>query len=225
MSALEIVLVSVLGGLVLVAVFYLLVFHTNKNNRLEIFDVINENAKEAGIVFFGDSLTDFFPIQDFFPSHVIYNRGIAGDTTKDLLKRIDNVIAIRPSKIFIQIGTNDLGKGAKPLDIVRRIDKIYQLLTEALPNVEVIVISLYPVSHHKMWLSPIIAGIRSNKRIREVNYLLRDTCKNKDIKYIDLYAKLEDSKGRINRAYTLEGLHISGLGYRVISNEIRPYLD
>lgn len=224
MSPLEIVLVSVLGGLIIVAVFYLLVFHTNKNNRLQLFNVINQTAKKNAIVFFGDSLTDFFPIQDFFPDQVIYNRGIAGDTTKDLLQRLDNIIEIAPSKIFIQIGTNDLGKAKSPDKIVRNIVKLYQTLQDKIPGVKLYAISLYPVSHHKMWLSPIIAGIRSNKRIREVNFMLKRVCEEKNIPYIDLHSKLEDKKGRIHRHYTLEGLHISGLGYSVIAETLREYL-
>ena len=108
MTLLEIVLVSVLGALVIVAAIYLFVVHTNKINRLEIFEEVNEISKPGKIVFLGDSLIDFFPIQDFFPRVKIYNRGIAGDTTKDLLKRLDNVIELKPSKLFLQIGTNDL---------------------------------------------------------------------------------------------------------------------
>lgn len=224
MSPLEIVLVSVLGGLVLVAVFYLLVFHTNKNNRLETFKVINEEAKENAIIFFGDSLTDFYPIQDFFPTYTIYNRGIAGDTTKDLLRRLDNVVAIKPRKVFVQIGTNDLGKGAKPRQVIARIKMIYQHLQNEIPGVEIIAISLYPVSHHKMWLSPIIAGIRTNKKIRQTNVLLQALCAEMNIPYIDIHAQLVDSHGRIHKDFTLEGLHISGIGYGVISKILCDYV-
>ena len=92
MTALEIVLTSVLGALVLVAILYLFIFHTNAQNRLQLFEVTSPNAEPGATVFFGDSLTDFFPIQDFFPRIPIYNRGIAGNTTKDLLKRLQDVI-------------------------------------------------------------------------------------------------------------------------------------
>jgi len=224
MSALEIVLTSVLGGLVLVAVFYLLVFHTNKNNRLELFKVINDDAVLGAIVFFGDSLTDFFPIQDFFPNRTIYNRGIAGDTTKDLLKRIDNIIKIQPQKIFIQIGTNDLGKGVSIEKIMINIETIYTTLQKEIPNVKIIALSLYPVSHHKMWLSPVIAGIRSRKKIRKTNALIKDLCQKMNIPFIDLFSQLADQKGRLNQEYTLEGLHISGRGYAVIAQALKDYL-
>lgn len=224
MSALEIVLVSLLGGLILVFVFYLLIFHTNKNNRLETFAVINEDAKPNSIVFFGDSLTDFYPIQDFFPTFMIYNRGIAGDTTKDLLKRLHNIIAIKPRKIFIQIGTNDLGKNVKPIQIIANIKTIYTRLQNEVPGIEIIAISLYPVSHHKIWLSPFIAGIRTNKNIVKTNMMLKALCDEMGITYIDIHEKLSNKKGRLDSLYTLEGLHISGLGYAVISQALCDYV-
>lgn len=128
MSALEIVLISVLGALVIVVGLYLFLLKTNVINRQQLFHVINEKTTPHGIVFFGDSLTDFFPMQDFFPGYTIYNRGIAGDKTTDLLKRIDNVIAIKPRKIILQIGTNDLGKRIKPTKILTNINLIIDKL-------------------------------------------------------------------------------------------------
>lgn len=225
MTALEIVLISVLGALLIVATIYLFVFHTNKINRLQIFEEVNKDGIQGATVFFGDSLTDFFPVQDFFPNQTIYNRGIAGDKTSDLLKRIDNVIALKPHKVFLQIGTNDLGKNIKPRKIVDNIIKIHDQLKENVPHIEIYIISLYPVSHHRMWLSPIIAGLRSNKAIREVNFLLKMECTDRNIPYINLHEHLEDHKGRIKREYTLEGLHITGLGYSAIAEVLRPYVS
>lgn len=225
MSALEIVLISVLGALVIVVGLYLFLLKTNVVNRLQLFKVINNVALPDSIVFFGDSLTDFFPIQDFFPGTTIYNRGIAGDKTVDLLRRIDNVIAIKPRKIILQIGTNDLGKRAKPKTVIANINRIIDELQAGIPGVEIVVISLYPISHHRIWLSPIIAGLRSNKCINEVNRELEALCSQRQIPYLDLHSKLVDHKGRIHRDYTLEGLHISGLGYGVIADAIRPYID
>lgn len=224
MSALEIVLISVLGTLVLLVVLYYFLLTTNNQNRLQIFKVLNEDPIVDSIVFFGDSLTDFFPLQDFFPDQKIYNRGIAADTTKKLLKRIHNIIEIKPRKVFLQIGTNDLGKGIKVKKVVDNIIKICEILESEIPGVEVIVISLYPVSHRVIWLSPIISGLRTNNKIREVNHLLKEKCQEKGRKYLDIHQKLITAKGRLKKEYTIEGLHISGLGYKVIAEEIRPHL-
>lgn len=224
MTPLEIVLVSVLGALMIVAAIYLFVVHTNKINRLEIFEEVNEISKPGKIVFLGDSLIDFFPIQDFFPGVKIYNRGIAGDTTKDLLKRLDNVIELKPSKLFLQIGTNDLAKLIRPHKVVSNISKIINHLEENVPNIEIICISLFPVSYIKKWLSPLIVGARTNKKLLQTNELLKKLCEEKHIKYLDFYTLLADKKGRLNRLYTVEGLHVSGKGYAVIAKALLPYV-
>lgn len=224
MTALEIVLTSVLGALVLVAILYLFIFHTNAQNRLQLFEVTSPNAEPGATVFFGDSLTDFFPIQDFFPRIPIYNRGIAGNTTKDLLKRLQDVINLAPSRVFIQIGTNDLGKAKKNSNIVQNIETIIGRIKAALPETEIMIISLYPVSHHKMWVSPFIAGLRTNKKIKRINEKLQALAANYHLTYIDMFPLLVDKKGRLDKRYTLEGLHISGLGYSVIARELEKYL-
>src|SRR5690554_2982531 len=53
-----------------------------------VYDELNENAKHGSTVFLGDSLTDFYRTSEFFLNFNIYNRGIAGDSTDDILRRI-----------------------------------------------------------------------------------------------------------------------------------------
>ncbi|OQC10868.1 MAG: GDSL-like Lipase/Acylhydrolase [Tenericutes bacterium ADurb.Bin087] len=224
MSALEIVLVSLLGALIIFVAIYLFVVHTNAINRLEIFEEVNKNAKPGKIVFLGDSLTDFFPIQDFFPGVKIYNRGIAGDTTKDILKRIDNVVALQPRKLFLQIGTNDLAKASSPRKIINNVKKIVSTFKKEVLNIEIICLSLYPVSHTKKFLSPLIVGLRTNKKIQKTNELLVELCAAEGLKYLDFYTLLKDKKGRLDRHYTVEGLHISGKGYAVIAKALQSHL-
>lgn len=224
MSPLEIVLISVLSGLTFVVVVYLIVLNTNKENRRQVFEILNEDFVADSIVFLGDSLTDFFPLQDFFPQYLIYNRGIAGDTTKGVLNRISNIIQLQPKKIFLQIGTNDLGKSGNYKKIYERIEDIVTILLKNIKGVDLHIISLYPVSHKKTFVSPLIAGRRSNKKLIEINKLLITLCERDNLKYIDVYNNLIDEKGKMKLEYTIEGLHISGLGYRVIAEIIRPYL-
>lgn len=224
MSALEIVLVVVLSVTIVVVTFYLAFVQANKRQRYSFFEVLNKTAKPGSTVFLGDSLTDFFPVQDFFPERLIYNRGIAGDQTTGVLKRLPNVIAIQPKKVFLQIGTNDLGHHKPLKQVTQKVITIIETLQKEVPGVEIIVISLYPVSHHKMWLSPLIAGVRSNKRIREVNKEIKAYCEEHDLIYVDLFSLLIDEKGRLAKDYTLEGLHISARGYDVISKTLKPLL-
>lgn len=224
-SPLEVTLISVLAALVLVAVVYITLMTRNLRNRQQLFDVLTDEVIPGGITFVGDSITDFYPVQDFFQNRLIYNQGIAGDTTKGVLERMHKVYATKPSKIFLQIGTNDLGNLSSPRNIVKRISLIVQGIKENLPGSELFVISLYPVAHWKMWLSPIITGFRTKKKLQEVNKLLEEACQKEGVKFINIYPLLATAKGSMDHKNTLDGIHSSALGYRIVSCELAKYID
>ncbi len=225
MSPLEIVLISVLGALIGGMIIYILAVRTNRNIKLGYFESINKKPIQGQIVFFGDSLTDFFPIHEFFPNRTMYNRGIAADTTSQLLDRIDNVIALQPKIIFLQIGTNDLGKGKSPKFIVANILKIAARLQKDIPGVKLYVLSLYPINRSRKFLSFITCMLRTNKAIVKINQRLKAACESKNVPFIDIHPLLTDAKGKFAHDYTVEGLHLSGKGYEVIASVLRPYID
>lgn len=197
----------------------------SSENKRYVYSMLNKKAKHNSIVFLGDSLTDFYRIDEFFKKKYIYNRGIANNTTDDVLNRIfDNVIEINPRKVFLQIGTNDLGKKKSCDYIIKNIKKIIDILREQLPNVDINVISLYPVNAKAMFTSKISVGKRKNRDIELINNELMKLCKEMDLIYIDVYSSLIDETGVLKKEYTVEGLHISLLGYIKITEILTPYV-
>ena len=84
-----------------------------QNNKKENFVSLNQMAKKGEVLFVGSSLMEQFPIQEILMNHdmhlCIYNRGIGGYTTEDMLESMEEqIFALEPTKIFINIGTNDL---------------------------------------------------------------------------------------------------------------------
>lgn len=76
----------------------------------------NKYIKKGQILFVGSSLMEHFPIEEMQAvlslDRFIYNRGVGGITTKDLLSLMNECIfELEPSKIFINIGSNDIGGG------------------------------------------------------------------------------------------------------------------
>lgn len=93
------------------------IFKANmKRQQLETIDkynLLNTFARKGQILFTGSSLMEQFPINELFMTEgmdqIIYNRGVGGFTTDDMLEHMDTqIFAVEPSKIFINIGTNDI---------------------------------------------------------------------------------------------------------------------
>ena len=84
-----------------------------KQEKVERFRRLNAYVKPGQILFAGSSLMEQFPIyeflQDFDLPYTIYNRGVGGFTTRELLENMEPcVYALQPAHVFINIGTNDL---------------------------------------------------------------------------------------------------------------------
>lgn len=226
MSPLEIVLVSVLSVVVFGVILYFIimkVFDEFKANSVEDMQILNDYAEKGGIVFLGDSLTDFFPVSEFFPKLEIINRGIAGEQTKDVKARLADVLVLEPKVLFLQIGINDMSPNRK-LTAEKLSDDIIDI-AKAFVKSKVYVISLYPVNRVKMSVYRMICRHSNNKRISAVNELLKQKCEQNGIEFIDMYPELLDDKGNLDKEYTIEGLHLSIKGYTKVAHKLEPYLS
>ncbi len=63
------------------------------------------------VVFFGDSITDLWRLNEYFSDHDFVNRGINGQTTGELLGRMKaDVLNLQPAAVLILAGTDDLAR-------------------------------------------------------------------------------------------------------------------
>ena len=61
-------------------------------------------------VFYGDSITQAWPLHEFFPGVSILNRGIGGDNAVGLHLRLEtDVLRYRPERVFMMVGINGIG--------------------------------------------------------------------------------------------------------------------
>lgn len=225
------ILLMVAFGLTLLALIGAIIYvirYINKSgeDKVQIFNDLNKNAHREGIVFLGDSLTEFYPADEFFYGCDVYNRGIAGDTTDGVLARLEeNVLVLEPKKLFLQIGTNDLGNKKSPEYIFENIKKIITQIQERLPKTQLYILSLYPVNSKATPYSKSIVLGRKNSDIRMLNCWLNDYCNSHNLPFLDVASKLMDEKGNLKKEYTIEGLHISFLGYSAITEVLKPYVN
>lgn len=191
------------------------------------FFELNKSARPGGIVFLGDSITDFYRINEFFHDSYIINRGIGGDTTDGILNRMpESVYALSPSKVFILIGTNDIGEKKSQEYIVCNIGKIIQKIQENCPDARIYLQSIYPISKAKdKRIKRVIVKKRTNNKILSINVELERLAQEKGVVYIDVYSHLIDEVGNLKLEYTVEGLHLNAKGYKVVSDVLRPFVN
>jgi hypothetical protein len=73
-------------------------------------------AGENRVVFFGDSITDNWHLEQYFPGKPYLNRGVGGQTTPQMLVRFrQDVIELHPKIVVILAGTNDIAGNTGPM--------------------------------------------------------------------------------------------------------------
>lgn len=183
--------------------------------------VLDEN-----IVFFGDSITNGYKIEEFYPKNNVINSGISGDTTEDLLERMDDVYKYNPSKVFILIGINDLNRGKSIDEILDNIQRIVNNIKTNRKYTNIYIESVYPINRNVFEDKDYsFNNDISNDTIKELNDRLSNLCKENSIQYVDVYNNLIDSEGNLKEDYTREGLHLTDLGYFKVTSSLSKYID
>lgn len=192
---------------------------------------LNQTAKPHQIVFLGDSITEEFPINEMLPTHTIYNRGISGNTSYDILARLDtHILPLKPSKLFLLVGINDLARPLTPKEpisaIVERISRIHQQIMQHTPECQFHFISVYPTNNsNDPKVDKTMLEGRENHKVIELNHQLEDYATQHNSPFINIYPLLLDSQKQLDLRYTREGLHLNVTAYRKILTQLLPYLS
>lgn len=201
-------------------------FKTFDHNKVKIkikTKTVEKEVVPENIVFLGDSLTEFYDLEKFYPNKRIVNSGIGGNITDNILKNMQKrVYQYNPSKVILLIGTNDIQKGRSIDEIIDNIKEIITGIENNRSKAELYIESLYPVNRE---LKNNGAQNRHNEEIKEINEKLQSYCKEKNLTYIDVYSLLEDEDGNLKEEYTKEGLHLSEEGYEVVTKKLSTYLE
>ena len=78
-------------------------------SEIESFRRLRGSVGKVRNIFYGDSITEVWPLREFFPNHSILNRGIGGDNVYGLRYRLeDDVMSYHPERVFMLIGINGI---------------------------------------------------------------------------------------------------------------------
>ncbi len=177
---------------------------------------------EPRVVFLGDSITDGWNIADYFPGKPYVNRGISGQTTPQMLVRMEpDVIALRPRAVVILAGTNDIAGNTGPMTL-EMIENNYRAIAElARANaIRVIYSSVLPV-HDAAKLDWLKGGKMSDTRppekILALNKFLKDYCAKNGCVYLDYFSHMVDRTGMLRIDLANDGLHPNAAGYKLMA--------
>ena len=167
---------------------------------------------ETQVVFIGDSLTDGYDLKTYYPTLTTLNRGIGGDTTFGVEKRLQvSVYDVQPKVVVMLIGANNMST------MFDNYEDILISMKENLPNSEIVLVSLTSMGGN--W------G-RNNKLAAFNNVKIRALAEKYGFSFVDVYtALLNMETDEIYPEYTTDGGHLTPLGYKIMTGKIAPVLE
>ena len=212
-------------------------------NQLSRYHQANQQLKQQAVpanrvVFMGDSITDFWNLEQYFPGKPYVNRGIGGQTTPQMLVRMyPDVIELKPAAMVVLAGTNDIARNTGP-ETDEMIQQNIMAMTELAQHhgIKVILCSVLPVSDYPYQRSqnapaaPAPAGRGGPPRIAakmtdshpagdilKLNAWMKDYASTAGAIYADYFSAVVDANGMLKEGYSDDGLHPNAKGYALMA--------
>ena len=173
-----------------------------------------QDTTSRTVVMLGDSLTEGIDWSAVFPGVAIANRGIGEDSTKGILNRLDSVTILKPKKVFIMAGINNLSWYGWP---AKEVFDRYKEIIDRLQKTGAKVYVQSTLKAGPAFPPPI------NIAVTDLNDRLRNYCSSGQCQYIELNPLLAP-KGALSLDYTVDHLHLNAAGYEKWAQAIRKPL-
>lgn len=186
------------------------------DQKTSLFELLPVTKND--IVFLGNSITDGGEFAELFQMPNIKNRGIRSDIITGVEKRVSQVTAGKPAKIFLLIGINDISHGHSVAELARRYERLVKRIRQESPATKLYIQSVMPVNNTFKRYKGLVG---KEKIITGLNAELKKIASANEAQYIDLWPYLADANGRLRADVTNDGLHLNGRGYRAWTNGIK----
>ncbi|MGK7922567.1 MAG: SGNH/GDSL hydrolase family protein [Trichodesmium sp.] len=189
------------------------------------------NSQQKNIVFFGDSRARAWNFPEGFDDFNFIDRGISGQTTGQVLGRLNRHIKpLSPDVVIVQVGVNDLYRiPLFPEDKEAIISECKSNIKEIVKQSRqlgavVIMTTIFPLGEvpleRKIFWSPdiVITGI---KEVNDFIYSLE----NEDVIIFDTGDILVNQEGKVREEYSGDFLHLNRSGYKALNEKLMPILQ
>jgi lysophospholipase L1-like esterase len=176
------------------------------------------------VVFMGDSITDMWKLDKFFPGKSYVNRGIGGQTTPQMLVRmVPDVINLHPAAMVILAGTNDIARNTGP-ETIKMIQDNFRAMADLAQahNIKIVICALAPVSDYTKRKQ---TGQRPPADILLLNEWLKKFSEEIHAEYVDYHLALVDAKGYLKEDCSYDGLHPNDKGYALMAPLVQSAID
>jgi len=173
---------------------------------------------EKRVVFFGDSITDIWKLDESFPGKGYINRGIGGQTTPQMLVRFrPDVIDLRPAVVVVLAGTNDIA-GNTGEETLEQIEGDYATMAELakVHGIRMVFASVMPINNYNPRALSFFLQ-RSPEKILALNVWLQKYCAENGLMYLDYFSAMVDGRGMLKAELTGDGLHPNAAGFAVMA--------
>lgn len=185
-------------------------------NRKNLFEHL-PLPKDA-IIFLGDSITEYGQWEELLGNSKVKNRGISGDTTWGLLRRLKGITSSKPKAIFLMIGINDF-LFTNEQEIIKNYTEIIQQIQAETPSSQLFIQSVLPVNPQ------VKRTVFDNPSIISLNQSLQQLAQQKGLIYLDIHEPLLANNGLLKASYTADGVHINGAAYSIWKKIVDPYVS
>lgn len=196
------------------------------------------------ILIFGDSITygawdtkggwvqrlreilDKRTLKDINKYALVYNLGVSGDTSHDVLKRFEKEADARideneETMFIFSFGSNDCvfiydekSFAVTEADFVRNINELIALAR--IYSQKIVFVGLTPMDEGKT--KEVASAYQTNDHLKRFNEIMRRICDEQKIHFIDVYDK-------VSKKDLEDGDHPNSKGHEKIFNEVKKYLE
>lgn len=174
-------------------------------------EVISQNIVPNSVLM-GDSITEgwFATDPNFFTKNNFVGRGIGGQVTSQMLLRFrEDVIKLKPKRVIILAGTNDIAENQGPISLDKVFGNIVSMAELAKANnIKVVLCSVLP-AYDFPWRN----GKEPAEKVIALNKMIKDYALKNNIIYVDYHSVLKDEKNGLPKEIAEDGIHPNKSGY------------
>ena len=174
-------------------------------------EVLSQNIAPTSVLM-GDSITEGWFATDpgFFTKNNFVGRGISGQVTSQMLLRFrEDVIKLKPKRVIILAGTNDIAENQGPISLDKVFGNIVSMAELAKANnIKVVLCSALP-AYDFPWRK----DMQPADKVIALNKMIKDYAQKNHITYVDYHSVLKDEKNGLPKEIAEDGIHPNKLGY------------